>query len=182
LVQQQDEIIAAAMQQVWHQVKLQSGKVTDGSLNVSQGHSQDTRLIWPEKNAVVTQGFGPSSLKLEPPFEGFPHFHSGVDMALPLGTPVVAADDGVVLLVGQDPLGYGTYIVLGHRDGLTTLYGHLSAAEVKAMDQVIQGQPIGLEGSTGNSTGPHLHFELRVGGDPVDPALYLPPPYVAAPG
>ena len=84
-------------------------------------------------------------------------------------------DDGVVILVGSGPYGYGNYVVLQHTGGLTTLYGHLNRPLVKVGDQVSQGQPIGLEGSTGNSTGPHLHFELRIDNKPVDPTPYLPP-------
>jgi murein DD-endopeptidase MepM/ murein hydrolase activator NlpD len=65
--------------------------------------------------------------------------------------------------------------VIAHSGGLDTLYGHLSTALVKVGQAVIQGQPVGLEGSTGNSTGAHLHFELRINQRPVDPMLYLPP-------
>jgi murein DD-endopeptidase MepM/ murein hydrolase activator NlpD len=92
-----------------------------------------------------------------------------------MGSPVLAADDGIVVLVGSGPYGYGNYVVVAHSGGLTTLYGHLATAVVKAGDTVSQGQPVGLEGSTGNSTGPHLHFELRIDNRPVDPSPYLPP-------
>jgi murein DD-endopeptidase MepM/ murein hydrolase activator NlpD len=88
---------------------------------------------------------------------------------------VLAADDGVVALVGTGMTGYGNYVVIAHAGGLDTLYGHLSAALVKPGQTVTQGTVVGLEGSTGNSTGPHLHFELRIGGRPVDPTPYLPP-------
>jgi murein DD-endopeptidase MepM/ murein hydrolase activator NlpD len=99
----------------------------------------------------------------------------GIDLIEPFGSPVYAADDGVVALVGSSTNGYGTYVVIAHSGGLDTLYGHLSAALVTIGQRVAQGQPIGLEGSTGNSTGPHLHFELRINQRPVDPRLYLPP-------
>jgi len=124
---------------------------------------------------VTSQPFGPSDLVLEPSYSGYAHFHTGIDLAAPELTPVLAADDGVVALVGSTQSGYGNYVVLGHRAGLVTLYGHLKQPLVKAGDVVTQGEPIGLEGSTGNSTGPHLHFEVRLKDQPVDPALYLPP-------
>ncbi|MFI4971859.1 MAG: M23 family metallopeptidase, partial [Hyphomicrobiales bacterium] len=133
------------------------------------------RFIWPEPQAQISQPFGPSQLALEPPYGGYPHFHTGIDMIEPFGSPVYAADDGVVALVGSSTSGYGNYVVIAHAGGLDTLYGHLSAALVKAGQAVTQGQTIGLEGSTGNSTGPHLHFELRINQKPVDPTLYLPP-------
>jgi murein DD-endopeptidase MepM/ murein hydrolase activator NlpD len=81
----------------------------------------------------------------------------------------------VVALVGSSSQGYGNYVIVAHSGGLNTLYGHLSTALVKVGQGVIQGQPIGLEGSTGNSTGAHLHFELRINQAPVDPTPYLPP-------
>lgn len=175
LQQQQDEIIAAAMQQVWDQLKIWQSQNQVGTIATSDGHSKQYRFMWPEPGSQLVQGFGPTTLWFEPAYQGFPHFHTGLDLVLPMGSPIVAADDGVVALVGTGTTGYGNYIVLEHSGGLATLYGHLSKALVKAGDQVTQGQPIGLEGSTGNSTGPHLHFELRISGKPVDPAPYLPP-------
>lgn len=174
LQKQQDEIIAAAMQQVWDQVKLLTqNPVTN--IVTSANHSKQYRFMWPEPGSQMVQGFGPTTLWFEPPYQGYPHFHTGLDTVLPAGSPILAADDGVVILVGTGTTGYGNYIVLEHQGGLTTLYGHLSKALVKVGDQVQQGQPIGQEGSTGNSTGPHLHFELRIDSKPVDPAPYLPP-------
>ena len=174
LEKQQDEIIAAAMQQVWDQAKL-AAQGLNGTIATSAGHSKTYRFIWPEPGSQMVQGFGPTTLWFEPAYQGYPHFHTGLDTVLPVGSPVLAADDGVVLLVGSGTTGYGNYVVLEHNGGLQTLYGHLDKALVKVGDQVVQGQPIGLEGSTGNSTGPHLHFELRIDGKPVDPAPYLPP-------
>ena len=88
---------------------------------------------------------------------------------------MLATDDGVVALVGGSDYGYGDYVVIAHRAGLVSLYGHLNRALVKVGDVVNQGQPVGLEGSTGHSTGPHLHFEVRLNNEPIDPAPYLPP-------
>jgi murein DD-endopeptidase MepM/ murein hydrolase activator NlpD len=175
LQQQQDAIIAAAMQSVWTQVQLWSQSNNVGSIPASAGHSTKYRFIWPEPKAQISQPFGPSKLTLEPPFGGFPHFHTGIDLVEPFGSPVLAADDGIVALVGSSSTGYGRYVVIAHAGGLDTLYGHLSTAVVKVGQLVVQGQTIGLEGSTGNSTGPHLHFELRIKQQPIDPTPYLPP-------
>jgi murein DD-endopeptidase MepM/ murein hydrolase activator NlpD len=175
LQQQEDAIIAAAMQAVWTQVQLWSQQNSVGQIPPSAGHSIKYRFIWPEPQASVSQRFGPSSFWFEPPYGGYPHFHTGIDMVEAFGSPVYAADDGIVALVGSSSSGYGNYVVIAHSGGLDTLYGHLSTSLVKVGQTVAQGQPVGLEGSSGNSTGAHLHFELRINQKPVDPAPYLPP-------
>jgi murein DD-endopeptidase MepM/ murein hydrolase activator NlpD len=133
--------------------------------------------------APVTQPFGPTDFALEPPlsFRGtfYPHFHTGIDLGAPLDTPVHAAADGVVLLAAASVdsaghlVGYGNYVVVAHADGFVTLYGHLDSVAVKAGQVVHQGEIVGLEGSTGWSTGPHVHFEIRHDGQFLDPAPYL---------
>jgi murein DD-endopeptidase MepM/ murein hydrolase activator NlpD len=139
------------------------------------------RLLWP-CSGPLTQGFGPSDYGFEFPYVyqgvSYPHFHTGVDIGIGMGTAISAAGDGVVVLAGTNVVGgrvvgYGTYVVIAHGGGLYTLYGHLSQLGVAAGDQVRTGQVIGLSGSTGNSTGPHLHFEVRQGALPVDPMPYL---------
>jgi len=175
LQQQQDAIIAAAMQSVWAQLQLWLQSNSVGQIPTSAGHSTKYRFIWPEPNAQISQPFGPSTYWFEPPYGSYPHFHTGIDMVAPFGSPVFAADDGVVALVGATSTGYGHYVVIAHAGGFDTLYGHLSTALVSVGQVVSQGTPVGLEGSTGNSTGPHLHFELRVNQRPVDPTPYLPP-------
>ena len=175
LQQQQDEIIAAAMQSVWTQVQLWTQANNVGQIPTSAGHSTRYRFIWPEPKAQISQGFGPSKYWFEPAYGGYPHFHTGIDLVEPFGSPVYAADDGIVALVGKSSSGYGNYVVIAHSGGLDTLYGHLSTALVKVGQSVTQGQPVGLEGSTGNPTGAHLHFELRINQRPVDPTPYLPP-------
>jgi murein DD-endopeptidase MepM/ murein hydrolase activator NlpD len=175
LQQQQDAIIAAAMQAVWTQMQiwLQSNNV--GQIPTSTGHSTQYRFIWPEPQSQISQPFGPSTFWFEPPYGGYPHFHTGIDLVEPFGSPVYAADDGIVALVGSSSSGYGNYVVIAHAGGLDTLYGHLSTALVNVGQTVMQGTVVGLEGSTGNSTGAHLHFELRINQKPVNPAPYLPP-------
>jgi len=175
LQEQQDAIIAAAMQSVWTQLQLWLESNSVGQIQASEGHSTKYRFIWPEPNAKISQGFGPTTFWFEPPFGSYAHFHTGIDMVEPFGSAIYAADDGVVALVGSTTSGYGKYVVIAHSGGFDTLYGHLSTTLVKVGQRVNQGTPVGLEGSTGNSTGPHLHFELRIGQRPVDPTPYLPP-------
>ena len=175
LQQQQDAIIASAMQSVWAQLQLWLQSNSVGTITASAGHSVKYRFIWPEPQAAISQPFGPSTFWFEPPYGSYPHFHTGIDLVEPFGSPVYAADDGVVALVGATQTGYGNYVVIAHAGGFDTLYGHLSAALVKVGQQVTQGTVVGLEGSSGSSTGPHLHFELRVNQRPVDPTPYLPP-------
>ena len=94
--------------------------------------------------------------------------HSGVDLAAPQGTPVQATADGVVTSAGWRG-GYGILISLGHGSGVQTRYAHLSAIAVQPGTRVRAGQVIGYVGSTGNSTGPHLHYEVRVNGRAINP-------------
>jgi murein DD-endopeptidase MepM/ murein hydrolase activator NlpD len=136
-------------------------------------------MTCPVSGAVVTQGFGPTSVLLEPPGFGYPHFHTGIDLAAPMGTPVRAANDGFVEVAGTMvdalgiPVGYGNYIKVAVGGSQEEIYGHLSVVSVSPNQVVRAGQPIGAVGSTGNSTGPHLHFEVRIHGVPVDPTAAL---------
>ncbi|MBD1847438.1 M23 family metallopeptidase [Cyanobacteria bacterium FACHB-63] len=102
------------------------------------------------------------------------HSHAGLDFAVPMGTPIKAADGGTVEFAGRaDPDGYGTLIIIDHGNGLKTYYGHPSQISVKTGQKVAQGETIGGVGAEGRSTGPHLHFEVRKNGTPVDPMPYL---------
>jgi len=100
---------------------------------------------------------------------GYSGVHTGIDLAAPVGTPVFAANSGVVVFAGWSTFGYGNTVVLAHGPFLT-LYGHLSQINVRCAQLVGVGQPIGGVGNTGNSTGPHLHFEIRDGFTPRDPS------------
>jgi murein DD-endopeptidase MepM/ murein hydrolase activator NlpD len=106
------------------------------------------------------------------PITGRLRLHEGMDLAAPLGTGVYAAGDGVVTEIGEDPV-YGRYIIIKHRDNWATLYGHLQKIETALRTEVRSGNLIGKVGSTGQSTGPHLHFELRRNGQARDPGKYL---------
>jgi murein DD-endopeptidase MepM/ murein hydrolase activator NlpD len=99
--------------------------------------------------------------------------HEGVDIAAPRGTSVYVAAEGAVLRTGYDPEGYGRFVEVRHPNGMTTLYGHLSRLDVAKGDPVAAGARIGLVGSTGRSTGPHLHFEVRRGERQVNPVKVL---------
>ena len=139
------------------------------------------RWKWPI-DGVITQGFGCTSYPFEPYDPSCPthHFHSGIDIATDYGTPVHASDGGIVhdytmgCSYGGGLCGYGHYVVIVHAGGFISLYGHLSSYAVADGTQVDKDTVIGYEGSTGNSTGPHLHFEIDLGGTPVDPLAYLP--------
>ena len=132
-------------------------------------------LSWPLLGGVLTQPFGPTSLTLEPPLGQYAHFHTGIDIAAAYGSPVMAAADGLVVSVQHTSVGYGNYVIIAHGGGLLTLYGHLADTAVVEGQQVVRGQVIGHEGSSGLATGPHVHFEVRVSGAVVDPLAYLPP-------
>jgi murein DD-endopeptidase MepM/ murein hydrolase activator NlpD len=99
--------------------------------------------------------------------------HNGQDIAVPSGTPVLAADSGVVLVSGWQG-GYGNFVAIDHGNGISTCYGHNSRLLVQVGDKVQKGQTIALSGSTGLSTGPHVHFEVRRNGTPINPLPYLP--------
>jgi murein DD-endopeptidase MepM/ murein hydrolase activator NlpD len=98
--------------------------------------------------------------------------HTGVDIGAPYGATVVAASTGVVAYVGSMS-GYGNVVVVDHGGGVATTYNHLSGFAVSSGQRVSRGQAVASVGCTGYCTGPHLHFEVRVGGSPVDPMPYL---------
>lgn len=125
-------------------------------------------MMWPV-DGTVTSGFG---WRIHP-ILGRRIFHTGIDIAAASGTPIWAADSGTVVYATWVS-GYGNTVALDHGDGLSTLYAHQSSVAVSYGQRVKKGQVIGYVGSTGYSTGPHLHFEVRVNGSPVDPMGYLP--------
>lgn len=112
------------------------------------------------------------------PISGRRAIHEGLDFSAPKGTPIYAASGGVVKLA-EYVAEYGNTIEIEHGNGLMTRYAHASSIDVKAGDLVEKGQMIGKVGSTGRSTGPHLHFEVRMAGNPLDPRLFLDKPEVA---
>ena len=126
--------------------------------------------LWPVFGPI-TSAFGdnrPSS-----PSRGT-RFHQGVDISVAPGTPILAPADGVVSYIGRE-WDYGLMVCLDHGHGFSTAYGHLKAIAVRTGDKVRMGQVIGTVGLSGNSTGPHLHYEVRIQGNPVNPFRYLRP-------
>jgi murein DD-endopeptidase MepM/ murein hydrolase activator NlpD len=121
--------------------------------------------LWPTRGLITTY-FGEVG-------ETSPRGHSGIDVAAPEGTPIVAADDGEVLKSYWNEDGYGGLVVIAHPSGYETWYGHLARFDVEKGQKLKRGKRIGLMGSTGYSTGPHLHFEVRQDGQLRDPLLFL---------
>ena len=139
-------------------------KKVSGSGTAPQGKGV---LGWPV-NGEVTSGFG---YRMHPIFH-VRKMHTGVDISAGMGTPIKAAAAGTVIFAGWRG-GYGQAVIISHGNGLATLYAHQSKLLVSVGDKVKRGEVIGKVGSTGYSTGPHLHFEVRVNGNPVDPMGYL---------
>lgn len=126
-----------------------------------------TPSIWPV-NGEITSKFGWRNA----PIEDASEIHQGIDIAVATGTPVVAAADGVVARSGYIG-GYGNMVQINHGNGIETIYGHNSQLIVSVGQTIKKGQVIAYAGSTGISTGPHLHYEVRVNGKAVDPLRYL---------
>lgn len=137
----------------------------------SGGYSNSTTpSIWPSKG-VITSPYG----SRVDPVTGFTSaFHEGIDIADDYGTPIVATASGVVTFAGYTDGGYGNLVEIDHGNGFVTRYGHNSAVVVTVGMTVKQGQMIAAMGSTGKSTGAHVHYEVRVNGTPVDPMVFLP--------
>lgn len=134
---------------------------------VGGGTKGSGRMIYPASGRIIS-GYG---YRRHPIWGGF-HLHTGIDIAAAFGEPVRAADSGEVIFSGWWD-GYGKAIVIDHGRGLSTVYGHMSRLYAEAGQRMEKGQIVGLVGSTGFSTGPHLHFEVRRSGKPVDPVGFL---------
>ena len=153
-----------------------NGKITSSVTESSRlvEEAVDQIVVVGTKEGVATGSFiKPTVGRLSSPFgPRWGRFHYGIDLANRTGTDVVAADGGVVTRVGMAG-SYGNLIIIDHQNGTSTRYAHLSAYNVKVGDVVAQGQSIGKIGSTGRSTGPHLHFEVRVGGVAKNPLDFI---------
>jgi murein DD-endopeptidase MepM/ murein hydrolase activator NlpD len=123
--------------------------------------------LWPVIGRI-TASFG----EREDPFTDEPAFHPGIDIAAPYGTPVRATADGVVVFAGEED-GYGRIVMIDHGFGISTCYAHLSGFNTEVGDRVQRGEVIGYVGDSGRSTGPHLHYEVRIDNTPVNPWRYM---------
>lgn len=122
-------------------------------------------FVWPANGRVIST-FGP---------KGQGRFNDGINIAAPEGTPINAAENGVVAYAGNELRGFGNLVLVKHSNGYVTAYAHASELLVKRGDKVTRGQTIGLVGATGNVSSPQLHFEVRRGKTPLDPQKHLPP-------
>lgn len=138
---------------------------TSLSTDVSKAQS----IIWPLKSYKKTSNYG----YRKDPFTSKTAFHHGLDLAADKGTPIYAVMDGTVSAVGVGK-SYGNYILVRHSSNMSTLYAHCSKIVAKQGQKVEQGDTVALVGSTGRSTGNHLHFEIRIGSNRVDPLWLLP--------
>lgn len=139
---------------------------SDGSNTITEGSSGG--FIRPVASSSITSSYGPRVH----PVTGEYKVHTGVDFAASTGTPFVAAKDGVVTTATYHPA-YGNMVIIDHGGGVSTLYAHASELKVSAGQRVKQGQVVSLVGSTGYSTGPHAHFEIRINGQHVNPMNYI---------
>lgn len=148
-------------------------KNSDNSGSISTGGGSaigSGSLMWPVPSCTtITSPFGPR----ESPGGIGSTYHKGIDIGASYGAQIVAADSGAVVQAGDNGWGYGNLVIIDHGNGLTTYYGHMSSVAVSNGQTVAKGQIIGYVGSTGNSTGPHCHFEVRSNGSAVNPMGYV---------
>lgn len=137
-------------------------------LEAARALARKVPIAPPVARRGVSSGFG----ERPDPILGTPAFHPGMDLVATMGTPIHATADGKVVFAGPDG-GYGNMVEIDHGNGLKTRYGHMSRILVRQGDRIHEGDVIGKVGSTGRSTGPHLHYEVRVDDSPVDPASFL---------
>ena len=127
------------------------------------GTANSTSFRWPVRGRII-QGFGPKASGGQ---------NDGINVSVPEGTPIKAAEEGVVAYAGSELKGYGNLVLVRHSNGFVTAYAHASELNVKKGEAIKRGQVIGKAGATGNVSSPQLHFEVRKGATPVDPTQYL---------
>jgi len=131
-----------------------------------------TPAIQPVSNKDLTRVASGYGSRIDPVYKTV-KFHAGLDFAAPQGTPIYATADGRVTTAGNLGNGYGNHVEINHGYGYETLYGHMVRVKVKVGQMVKRGEVIGWVGSTGKSTGPHLHYEVHKGGRPIDPIYFF---------
>jgi murein DD-endopeptidase MepM/ murein hydrolase activator NlpD len=171
-----DDPAAASMQQFY---ALRNTAMTGAaSIGIGMGETHDVSIrdwmrlasaptLWPVQGRI-TGSFGERT----DPFSGEGAFHRGVDISSDIGTRIIAPADGVVQFADMMN-GYGRAVIVDHGNGISTLYGHMSAFGVSQGQQVHRGETLGYVGQSGRSTGPHLHYEVRIFNTPVNPHKYL---------
>lgn len=150
--------------------------ISRGQAGVSSGLYGDGACVGPFQGLYGSGGFIWPTIGHTLSGNDFWAGHLAIDIGLVVGEPISASDSGVVVFAGWATGGYGNVVVIDHGNGYQTLYAHLSGVTSGCGQSVVQGQTIGLGGNTGNSTGPHLHFEVRLNGGFVNPWYVLPPP------
>ena len=171
-VQNSINSIIAQLKEAEESAKNPQGESNNGQTAVTPPDTSTVTgsYIWPlPSSRLVTSPFGN---RVHPEY-GTVKFHKGVDINASVGAAIVAADGGTVVTVGNDPAGYGIYVAIYHSGGRSTLYAHMNAAAVSTGQIVSQGEVIGYAGSSGVSTGPHLHFEIAVDGALHNPLGYF---------
>jgi murein DD-endopeptidase MepM/ murein hydrolase activator NlpD len=173
-VQAQDAQQLALVEQSAKELDQQIAAIKEAMAEAARRGGGNGHFVWPEQGPI-TQGFGCTPYQFENYDPNCPsrHFHTGLDIGAAWGTPVGAGDAGIAYTY-YSTYGYGNHVIIVHGNGWVSVYGHLASFAVGNGQAVGRGQTVGYEGSTGNSTGPHLHFEVRYNDNPVNPLNYLP--------
>jgi murein DD-endopeptidase MepM/ murein hydrolase activator NlpD len=173
-VQQYDQQQLALAEQSARELDAQIAEIKAEMAAAAARGGGNGHFVWPEQGPI-TQGFGCTPYQFEPYDANCAtkHFHTGIDIGAAWGTPVGAGDAGIAYTYVSD-YGYGNHVIIVHGNGWVSIYGHLASFAIGNGQAVGRGQVIGYEGSTGNSTGPHLHFEIRLNDTPQNPLQYLP--------
>lgn len=170
ILEEQEAAIEAESSRIESEIK-KLQKEYEKQTQQSQTQSS-TGYIWPSRSSRrISSYYG---MRIHPIY-GYPRMHTGIDIGASHGTDIISSADGVVSSVTYNEGGYGWYIVVYHGNGISTLYAHCSKVIARVGQQVKQGQVIALVGSTGASTGPHIHFEVRVDGAHTNPLDYVKP-------
>ncbi len=168
-LQQDRKKYEQALDELDRQSKALEKEIRDLQAQTGRVKKDNLSMIWPVQGGWISSQYGNRWHKV---LGGY-RFHAGIDYAANSGTPIRAAEDGTVILAGSNG-GYGNCVILDHGGGISTLYGHCSKLACKKGQEVLKGDVIAYVGSTGISTGPHLHFEVRIDGSTDDPLKWLP--------
>jgi murein DD-endopeptidase MepM/ murein hydrolase activator NlpD len=145
--------------------RLEEGKEQSSPAVSAADFRDHPGFVWPTRYPYIQAYFGWRKKRM----------HEGLDLKAPTGTRVYSTASGEIIEAGSRIRGYGKTVVVDHGNGWASIYAHLSKIKVKRGDHVGQGELLALSGRTGRATGPHLHFEIRKGSDPLDPLMFLPP-------